>query len=62
MTYVVWNATDKIMASPEEFESSYAAFRFVTAFKRRFKEQGYYLTAQRERIPVSDVKLEVKEI
>jgi hypothetical protein len=60
--YVVWNATDRIMASPEEFRSKGAAMRFCKAFKERFREQGYYLTFRRERIPIEEVMLEVREV
>jgi hypothetical protein len=55
------NATDGIMASPEEFKTEELALGFIKKFKERFERQGYYFTTRMERIPVCSVALEVKK-
>ena len=35
---------------------------FIRNFPLRFEQQGYYLTASRERIDSHDVELEIEEV
>ena len=55
--YMLWNETDKIFASPEEFETKAKAEAFAVRFRKRFAAQGYYLTADGARIAPEDVEL-----
>lgn len=57
-TFLVFNATDGIYASPDEMTKAEAE-KFVREFPRRFDRQGYYLTSSRVRIDPADVKLEI---
>jgi len=57
--YSVYNATDGIYACPFTFESKKEAERFIRSFRERFKAQGYYLTANGNRISPDDVILEI---
>ncbi len=47
---MLWNETDKIFASPDEFETEAKAEAFAVRFRKRFVAQGYYLTFDRRRI------------
>ncbi|MDE2291855.1 MAG: hypothetical protein KGL53_07210 [Elusimicrobia bacterium] len=60
--YGLYNETDGVFASPEEFATEEAARASVRRFRDQFKAQGYYLTASRERIPVEAVALVVVEL
>lgn len=55
--FMLWNETDKLFASPEEFETEAEAQAFAERFRRRFVPQGYYLTFDRRRIAPEDVDL-----
>lgn len=61
MHYGLFNATDGVYASPDSFKTRREARAFARAFRKRFERQGYYLTAERERIPVEAVELEIIE-
>jgi len=56
--FQVFNHTDGVWASAMAMSKSEAE-QFVQEFPGRFRRQGYYLTAARERIPPRDVELEV---
>ena len=57
MDYRVFNATDGVYASPDVFDTA-GAEEFCSQFRRKFKMiQGYYKTADGERIDPADVKL-----
>ena len=55
--FILWNGTDNIPAWPEPFKTRRAAMKFAAAFRARFAQQGYYQTAERERIDPKDVVL-----
>lgn len=57
--FMLWNQTDGLFASPEEFETEAKAEAFAVRFRRRFVTQGYYLTFDRRRIAPEDVELVV---
>lgn len=57
--FEVWNRTDGLPAACEPFETIAEAQAFIDAFPKRFAVQGYYLTANRERIDPKDVELEI---
>lgn len=57
--FMVWNDTDKLFASPDEFATEAEAKAFIVRFRRRFDAQGYYLTFDRRRIPAEEVDLVV---
>lgn len=57
--YGIYNATDGVFASPDSFKTRRAARAYARRFRQRFAEQGYYLTADRQRIAVEDVRLEI---
>lgn len=54
--YVIYNATDGILASPDTFTDE-EADQFIQDFPKRYEHQGYYLTANWERISPSSVVL-----
>jgi len=57
--FMLWNETDKLFASHEEFETEAQAQAYAVRFRRRFVTQGYYLTFDRRRIAPEDVDLVV---
>ncbi|UPT75360.1 MAG: hypothetical protein M0D55_06640 [Elusimicrobiota bacterium] len=57
--FKLWNETDKIFASPEEFATEAKAEAFAVRFRRRFLTQGYYLTFDRRRIAPEEAELVV---
>jgi hypothetical protein len=53
--YYIWNDTDKIIAAPGDY-SKKEGLAWIRDFKDNLKRnQGYYLTFRRERIPVEKV-------
>lgn len=56
--WIVVNLTDGIIAS--ETITKVAAEKFIKEFPLRFKERGYYLTSNSEKIKPEDVRLEIK--
>ena len=57
--FMLWNATDGLYASQDEFETEAKAEAFAVRFRKRFVTQGYYLTFDRRRIAPEDVELVV---
>lgn len=57
--FIVFNRTDGIVASLDDFNTKRKASEFIKIFKKRFEKQGYYFTRRMERIPISDVELEI---
>ena len=57
---LLWNETDQVYASPEEFKTEGEAEAYALEFRKRFAAQGYYLTARGERISPEDVELVVE--
>ena len=55
----LFNATDQVFASPEDFETEAQDLAYAEAFRKRFTAQGYYLTADGYRISPDDVELVV---
>jgi len=53
----VMNVTDGILASPSKMTKQ-EADNFIQTFRARYKDQGYYLTANGDRIKPEDVVLE----
>lgn len=54
--FAVWNNTDNIPVNHEAITLEEAK-RTVKEFPERFKNQGYYLTIDRERIKPEEVEL-----
>jgi hypothetical protein len=48
--YILWNDTDGVPAWPEPFKTERAARKAAQAFRARYLRQGYYLTADGQRI------------
>ena len=57
--FMLWNGTDRLFASHEEFETQAQAQAYAVSFRRRFVTQGYYLTFERRPIARGDVELVV---
>jgi hypothetical protein len=59
--FIVFNATDYIIATPDEYPSVEAAKAVLGGLRRSFRNngQGYYLTANREQISPEEVVLQV---
>lgn len=55
--FMLWNETDEVFASPEEFETAEATEAYAQSFRARFSAQGYYLTARGARIAPEGVEL-----
>lgn len=62
MEWELWNDTDGIPASLEPFKTEREALAFAQAFRARFARQGYYLTADQQRIAPEDVALVPRRI
>lgn len=60
--FLLWNETDQVYASPEEFESERAASDYAAAFRKRYAAQGYYKTASGERISPQALELVVERV
>ena len=58
--YAVWNWTDGVYATPRKFASRSDARDFVESFRKRYKEQGYYLTSSGLRIAPKDIELVIE--
>ena len=58
----VFNRTDGVFASPDEFQDLGAAEKFMRVYREKFRRlQGYYLTSSGLRIDPDDIELEVME-
>lgn len=57
--FIVWNQTDNVPASPDEFATTEDAEAFIKSFRKRFAKQGYYAAANGQRLPICDIELEV---
>lgn len=55
---LLFNDTDGILVHPSPVTRC-SALRLIRQFRGRFREQGFYLTAQRERIAPDEVRLSV---
>lgn len=55
--FILWNDTDGIPAWPEPFKTRRGALNFARAFRARYAQQGYYLTADGQRIDPKEVLL-----
>ena len=60
--FILWNETDQVYASPEEFKTEGEAHAYAREFRKRFAAQGYYKTADGDRISPDDVELVVELI
>ena len=58
----LYNKTDQVYASPDDFVTEAEAAAYATAFRRRFARQGYYLTAECCRIDPADVELVIEPV
>jgi len=56
--FLVFNRTDGILANPRLMTLEEAEV-FIRDFPKRYQQQGYYLTASRQRIPAEAVDLEI---
>ena len=60
--YTVFNYTDGIPAFHEGFSTRKEAEAWIARFRKNMNDaQGYYLTSDRERIPLSEVQFAVEE-
>ena len=57
--FQIFNYTDGIYASPENFTSKKAAKKFIQEYRERFKTQGYYRDNQWNKIDPKDIDLEI---
>jgi hypothetical protein len=57
--FILVNNTDNVLASPDEFPTLGEALEYAEAFRQRYAEQGYYLTADGFRIDPKHIELEV---
>jgi len=57
--WLVFNATDGVLAHPEAMKKSEIE-PFIRSFRNRFNRQGYYLTSRGFRIAPADIKLEAR--
>jgi len=58
--YELFNETDGVFATPDQYKTRKAAEAAAKAFRQRFAIQGYYKTADGLRIDPADVRLVVK--
>lgn len=58
-TYMVFNYTDQIYASLDEYKTKTKAYEFIKSFRQRFEGQGYYRDRRLNKIAPSDIDLEV---
>lgn len=58
--YTIWNDTDDISASPLKFKTTQEANDEIKRIRKAFLDhQGYYFTANRDRIHPDDVEYRV---
>lgn len=57
--YKIFNYTDNIYATFEEFRTKKEAKNFISEFKNRFISQGHYRDSRGEKINISDIEIEV---
>ena len=55
----VFNATDQIYASPKKFKDDQAAQKFIDELRATFKKQGFYLTANGDKIKPEELELTI---
>ena len=60
MKYSIFNRTDGIFASIEEFDSREETEEEIKRFRERFSIQGYYKTSSGLRISPEEVELEIQ--
>ena len=60
--YLLWNETDQVYASPEEFKTEGEAQEYARELRKRYAAQGYYKTASGDRISPEDVELVVEPV
>ncbi len=60
MQYVIYNATDDILASPDTFNKEEAE-QFIINFRERYNVQGYYRTVKGRNILPEQIELEIWE-
>ncbi len=58
MKYLIFNRTDGVYAHPEAVSHAEAQ-RLISELKQRYERQGFYSSASRGRIPISELELEV---
>jgi len=59
--YQVYNKTDDLLASPLKM-SFEEATRFIDEFRKRFVNQGFYLTTKGKSIAPKEIELEIKKV
>lgn len=59
--YIIFNDTDGITASHEEFDSIQEAEQAIERIRDVFRTRGYYFTNWRERISPEDVIYRIEE-
>tara|TARA_R110000744_G_scaffold288557_1_gene399560 strand:- start:1161 stop:1370 length:210 start_codon:yes stop_codon:yes gene_type:complete len=57
--YVVFNYTDNIFASADTYNTKKEAKEFITQFRKRFDNQGYYKTNNWDKINPNHIDLEI---
>jgi hypothetical protein len=62
MGFLVFNATDGVYASPDEFKTKEEAEKFIMEFPKRYERQGYYRTSRWEKIDAREVLLKIEVV
>jgi hypothetical protein len=57
--FMLWNDEDSIPASRELFKTRADARAYARSFRRRFAQQGYYLTTDWRRVAPKDIQLTI---
>jgi hypothetical protein len=60
--FLLWNETDGVYASPDEFKTEGEAGAYAREFRRRFAAQGYDNTSDSKRISPEDIELVVEPV
>ncbi len=60
--FLLWNETDQVYATPEQFKTAREAQAYAHEFRKRYAAQGYYKTASGERISPEEVELVVEPV
>lgn len=62
MGFLVFNGTDGVYASADEFKTKEEAEQFIKEFPKRYERQGYYRTSLWEKIDAKEVLLKIQEV
>ena len=57
--YAIFNYTDGVFASPIRFNNEQAAMRHIEKLRDSYREQGYYITNNWDKIPPEAIDYEI---